>query len=307
MSGRHRVGIDLGGTKIEGVVLDEGGTELARRRVPTPSGDYDGILAAVTDLVATLKVEAGIASASIGIGTPGSVSPATGTLRNCNSTCLNGRFFREDLERHLGQPLRMANDANCMTLSEAVDGAGAGAEVVFGVILGTGVGGGLVVHGRPLAGANGIAGEWGHNPLPGLGDDFPREGRPCYCGRLDCVETYLSGPGLSHTALVMSGESCSAEVVATRAARGDAAMSPVMALYQRQLAAALSEVINIVDPDVVVLAGGVSRIDSLYRVVPTLWGSTIFSDSIRTRLLPAEHGDASGVRGAAWLWPVRAG
>jgi len=297
-----RIGIDLGGTKIEGVVLADDNSLRAQRRVATPVGDYDATVASVVELVRWLEREVGAHELSVGIGTPGAVSTRSGAMKNCNSTCLNGRFFREDVVAALGRDIRIANDADCLALSEAHDGAAAGAQVVFAAILGTGVGGGIVVDGKLLRGANAIAGEWGHNLLPGIGTHFDDERRACYCGRINCIETYLSGPGLSVTHLRLSGETKSAADIALAAQLGDTASLATVARYQQQLALALSQVINLLDPQVVVLGGGVSRIASLYEVVPQLWREYIFSDSIATQLLPARFGDASGVRGAARLW-----
>lgn len=295
-----RLGVDLGGTKIEVAALDDRGRELLRRRSPTPQGDYPGTIDAIAALVAEAEMELG-ARGSVGIGIPGSESPATGLIRNANSTCLNGQPLRHDLENALGRPVRIMNDADCFALSEASDGAGAGASVVFGVILGTGVGGGIVVHGRALAGANAIAGEWGHNPLPLPGpEDLPLP--PCYCGRSGCIETYLSGPALAASHAAASGDTLAPEEIAAGAAAGDPACEATLARYEERLARALAGVINLIDPEVVVLGGGLSNLDRLYANVPRLWGTHIFSDCIRTRLVPPRHGDSSGVRGAARLW-----
>jgi fructokinase len=295
-----RIGVDLGGTKIEAVALADRGEVLARRRVPTPHGDYAATVRAVADLVAAVEAEVG-GGGSVGIGTPGAVSSRTGGMKNCNSTWLNGRPLAHDLERALARPVRLANDANCFALSEAVDGAARGAEVVFGVILGTGVGGGVVIRGRPLEGANAIAGEWGHNPLPWPRDD-ERPGPPCYCGRSGCIETWLSGPGLAADHLRTSGLNVDAAAIAAGAAAGDASCAATMERYAERLARSLAHVVNILDPDVVVLGGGVSNVASLYARVPAQWGGYVFSDAIATRLVRNVHGDASGVRGAAWLW-----
>jgi fructokinase len=275
-----RIGIDLGGTKIEGIALADDGRELARRRVPTPRGDYRGTVDAIAGLVVAIEAETG-GRGTVGVGIPGALSRVTGLVKNANSTCLIGRPLQADLEAALARPVKLANDANCFALSEAVDGAGHGARVVFGVILGTGVGGGIVVDGRVLEGPNAIAGEWGHNPLPSAsGDDLPL--RPCYCGRSGCIETYLCGPALERD--------------------GGAADEVAMARYEARLARALGGVINILDPDVIVLGGGVSNVDRLYATVPALWGVHVFSDHVATRLAKHAHGDSSGVRGAAWLW-----
>jgi fructokinase len=286
-----RIGIDLGGTKIEAATLADDGTIGLRRRVPTPAGDYDATVRAISDLVRIIEAETGRRGA-VGIGMPGTLSPATGLVKNSNSTCLNGRPFDRDLEATLGRKLRFANDANCFALSEAIDGAAAGERIVFGVILGTGVGGGIVVEGRPLVGANAIAGEWGHNPLP-WPDDDERPGPLCPCGRHGCIESFLSGP-----ALVRAGGGD----VAARAAAGDQAAEAVLVRYEDRLARGLANVINLIDPDVIVLGGGLSQMIRLYAHVPALWGRHVFSDHVATRLVPPVWGDSSGVRGAAWLW-----
>jgi predicted NBD/HSP70 family sugar kinase len=298
-----RVGIDLGGTKIEAIALDGRGRALARLRVPTPAGDYEATIHALRDLVLRLEAEAGV-TGTVGVGTPGSPSPRSGLMRNCNSVCLNGRALQADLEQSLGRPVRLANDADCFALSEATDGAGAGARSVFGVILGTGTGGGIVVDGRLLAGPNGVAGEWGHNPLPWARDD-ERPGPPCYCGKQGCIETFLSGSGLSRAYAAASGrEAPAAEVARLAAEGGDAAAASALESYADRLARGLASVINVLDPDVIVLGGGLSAVADLYRRVPAIWGRYVFSDVVRTRLSPPAHGDASGVRGAAWLWPA---
>jgi fructokinase len=297
------IGVDLGGTKIEALLLGPDGDEHWRRRVPTPQGDYDATLQVVRALVHEARIAAGT-DCTVGLGTPGSVMP-DGRIKNSNSTCLNGRPLRADLGALLGQPVRIANDANCLALSEATDGAGAGADVVFAVILGTGCGAGIAVRGRVLAGPNGLAGEWGHNPLPwavpGADPVFD-----CYCGQRGCNETLLSGPGLAREHRSVNGETRSAEAIAAAAAKGDAACAATIARYCSRLARALAAVINLVDPDVIVLAGGVSRIAALYEQVPRAWSRWVFSggaqDVVRTRLVPSRHGDSSGVRGAAWLW-----
>jgi fructokinase len=295
-----RIGIDLGGTKIEGVVLAGDGTEVARRRVATPRGDYRATVEAIASLVQELERAAG-ARCQVGVGMPGAISPATGVVKNANSTWLIGRALDRDLAERLERPVRLANDANCFALSEAIDGAGEGAEVVFGVILGTGTGGGVVVRGRVLTGANAIAGEWGHNPLPwAAGDESP--GPPCYCGRAGCIETFLSGPGLARDHRAVTGECLDGPQVVCRAATGDAAAAATLDRYVDRLARALAGVINLLDPEVIVLGGGLSRIGDLYERVPARWGRWVFSDRVDTRLVPPRFGDASGVRGAAWLW-----
>jgi fructokinase len=295
-----RIGVDLGGTKIEALALDRDGRERGRRRVPTPRGRYGATLAAITTLVEGLERESG-EPARVGVGMPGTLSPATSLVKNANSVWLNGRPLRQDLERLLHRPVRFANDANCFALSEARDGAGEGAPVVFGAILGTGTGGGVVVHGRVLDGPNAIAGEWGHNPLP-----WPRPGEwpgpACYCGRTGCIETYLSGPGISRDHREATGEDLDAAAIAARAADGDRACEATLARHEERLARALATVVNLLDPDVIVLGGGLSNLDRLYRGVPERWGAWVFSDRVDTALRPPKHGDASGVRGAAWLW-----
>ena len=272
VSAGRRIGVDLGGTKIEALALDAQGRETFRKRVPSPRGDYAGTIQSIAALVR----EAG--EGTVGVGIPGALSKATGLVKNANSTWLIGKPLKQDLEKAIGREVRLANDANCFALSEAVDGAGQGAEVVFGVILGTGVGGGIVVRGQVLTGPNAIAGEWGHNPLPlPQPEDLPL--RSCYCGRAGCIETYLSGPALERDG-------------------GASALDR----YIDRLARALAGVINLLDPDVIVLGGGLSNIERLYVDVPRRWGAYVFSDRVDTRLVPPRHGDASGVRGAAWLW-----
>ena len=295
-----RLGIDLGGTKIELAGLDHEGGLVHRERIATPVGDYDATLAAIARLVADAERALGVRG-TVGIATPGAISLATGRIKNANSTWLNGRALKEDLERALDREVRLANDANCFALSEATDGAARGASVVFGVILGTGVGGGIVAHGRILEGANAIAGEWGHNALPlPRADDHPLP--LCYCGRRACIETYLSGPGLAADHARASGERIDAAEIARRAEHGDEASTQALRRYAERLSRALASVVNVLDPDVIVLGGGLSRISRLYEEVPRLWGESVFSDEVRTRLVAPAHGDSSGVRGAAWLW-----
>lgn len=300
-AGDMRIGIDLGGTKIEAAAFADDGRELARRRVPTPGNDYHGILQAIASLVTGIESQTGV-TGSVGVGTPGALSPASGLIKNANSTCLIGHRLDADLERMLARQVKVSNDANCFALSEALDGAAAGAGVVFGVILGTGVGGGIVVDGKPVTGRNAIAGEWGHNPLPWPStEELP--GPVCYCGARGCIETFLSGPGLSRDFEAASGRNLEAAAIAGLAGEGDEAAKRCMRRYEDRMARALAHVINILDPDVVVLGGGLSNIGRLYRHVPRLWGRWVFSDHVDTPLLPPVHGDSSGVRGAAWLWP----
>ncbi|HEX5055450.1 MAG TPA: ROK family protein [Gammaproteobacteria bacterium] len=295
-----RIGIDLGGTKIEGIALSDTGRILASRRVTTPRGEYATILGAIADVVAHLEREAG-QHGSVGVGTPGALSPASGLLRNSNSTELNGRPVKADLETLLGREIRIANDANCFALSEAVDGAAAGASCVFGVIIGTGVGGGIVLNGRVWNGRNAIGGEWGHNPLP-WPFDHERPGPDCYCGRRGCIETFLSGPGLARDYESLAGKRLQGPEIVALSERKDEVAETVLRRYEERLARALAHIINVLDPDAIVLGGGVSNMPRLYLNVPALWGGYIFSDVVNTRLLPPRYGDASGVRGAAWLW-----
>ena len=295
-----RIGIDLGGTKIEGIALEESGAVLARRRVPTPRHDYDATLGALASLVRGLEAETG-ARGTVGIGMPGAVSPATGRVKNANSTWLIGEPLDRDLSRLLERPVRVANDANCFALSEAVDGAGADGRVVFGVIVGTGTGGGIAVDRKVLTGPNAIAGEWGHNPLPWPErDEWP--GPACYCGKTGCVETFLSGPGLARDHREHGGDTIEGPAIVARAEAGDAGACAALERYESRMARALAVVLNILDPDVVVLGGGMSQVRRLYEAVPRLWQRWAFSDRVDTRLRPPLHGDASGVRGAAWLW-----
>lgn len=295
-----RIGVDLGGTKIEAVALDQTGTLIGRHRVPTPRGDYDGTLAAIKGLVRRLEGEAG-RTGPVGIGIPGVISPRTGLVKNANSTWLIGRAFDRDLAAALDRPVRVQNDANCFAVSEAADGAGAGLPVVFAAILGTGCGAGLVVDHRPLVGANAIAGEWGHNPLP-WPTDAERPGPACYCGRAGCIETFVSGPGLAADHFGATGETLAPEAIVARADAGDPAAEATLRRLEDRLARSLVGVINILDPDVIVLGGGVSNIERLYRTLPALIDHYAFSDHIDTPIRQAQHGDSSGVRGAAWLW-----
>jgi len=304
-----RIGIDLGGTKIEAVALD-GSLEVARARVDTPRGDYAKTLAAIIELIAALEERIPLAGSpipTVGLGIPGTISTATGLVKNANSMWLIGRPLQRDLEARLGRPIRIAKDANCFAVSEAADGAASGAEVVFGVIAGTGVGGGIVVHGRLVTGADGIAGEWGHNPLP-----WPDAGDAawpaCYCGKHGCIETFLSGPGLTADHERATGVRMTPPEIVAAAGRGDTVADETLRRYERRMARALASVINVLDPDVIVLGGGMSNIERLYAHVPRLWGEFVFAcgtslPEVNTRLLRARHGATSGVRGAAWLWP----
>ncbi len=295
-----RIGIDLGGTKTEALALGSGGRELLRLRRPTPPA-YDGTLATVASLVAEVESELG-ARGTVGVGMPGTISPATGLVKNANSTWLLGQPLGADLSRVLDREVRLANDANCFVLSEASDGAAAGAACVFGVIVGTGTGGGIVVNGRVLTGRNAVAGEWGHNPLPWPGP-HEQPGPACWCGKNGCIETFLSGPGLSRDHLAATGEERSAAEIAAAAGEGDAGATASLDRYAGRMARALASVVNVLDPDVIVLGGGLSNLSPLYEEVPRLWGRWVFSDRVDTPLSPPRWGAASGVRGAAWLFP----
>lgn len=297
----YRIGVDLGGTKIEAVVMAGDACVAARLRVPTPAGNYAATVRAIADLVARLEAQVGQAGLSVGICTPGALNPATGALKNANSTCLNGRPLQHDLERALNRPLRLANDADCLAVSEAADGAAADATSAFAVILGTGVGGGFVSHGRLLQGPNAIAGEWGHNPLPWPDPGSELPGEKCWCGRSGCIETWLSGPGLTAAYARSGGDNVTAAEIGRRAELGEALAHAVISAYESRLARALASVINILDPEVVVLGGGLSLLQRLYTRVPALWAQYVFSAQVATRLRPAKHGDASGVLGAARL------
>jgi fructokinase len=298
---RMRIGIDLGGTKIEAIALTDDGKITTRRRLATPTGNYDKAVQAVVNLVMGIEEELGIRG-HVGIGTPGAISPATGLVKNSNSTILIGRSLDKDLSAALGREVRISNDANCFALSEAVDGAAAGAEVVFGVIVGTGTGAGIVVRGEVLTGPNAVAGEWGHNPLPWPRPDELR-GPNCYCGRTGCVETFLSGPGLARDFLGATGRALEPPEILEVAEGGDPSAEACLRRYEDRMARGLAHVINILDPDVIVLGGGMSNATRLYTNVPKLWGNYVFSDRVDTRLVPPVHGESSGVRGAAWLWP----
>jgi fructokinase len=295
-----RIGVDLGGTKIEAIALGEDGRELARRRVPTPRGDYPGTLEAVAGLVRAFEAERG-RPGTVGVGIPGALSPATGLVKNSNCAWLQGRPLDHDLGALLGRPVRVANDANCFALSEATDGAGAGHRLVFGVILGTGCGAGLVVDGKVHTGPNAVAGEWGHNPLPWPGPaEWP--GPPCSCGRTGCIETFVAGPGLARDFREAGGQALEPPGIVALAQGGDPAAEAALARHEERLARALATVVNLLDPDVLVLGGGLSRMARLYERVPRLWQGWARSDRIDTPLLAPAHGDSSGVRGAAWLW-----
>lgn len=297
-----RIGVDLGGTKIEIIALGEDGATLARERMPTPAGDYEGTVRAIAGLVAGIERMLG-RSGTVGVGTPGALSTQADVLKNSNSVVLNGKPLKRDLEQALGRPVRLENDANCFALSEAVDGAAAGAPVVFGVILGTGVGGGLVIDRRVISGRNRIAGEWGHNPLPWpRADELP--GARCYCGKHGCIETFLCGAGLAREYAAQGGAALAATEIATAAVADDEAARRALNVYQERLARGLASAINVVDPDVVVLGGGLSNIDVLYTGLDRLIARYAFSDIIETKIARALHGDSSGVRGAAWLWPA---
>jgi fructokinase len=298
-----RIGIDLGGTKIEAVVLDGDGAVAFRERRPTPREDYEGTIEAIARLVVEAERAVGRPGV-IGIGMPGTISPATGLVKNANSTWLNGRPLQPDLESRLGRKVRLANDANCFALSEASDGAAAGVSVVFGAILGTGCGGGIVVNGRVLTGPNAVAGEWGHNSLPWPEAD-ERPGPTCYCGKSGCLETFISGPGLARAYACQAGlepAAVDAGQVVRRAARGDLAATAALDRYAHRLARGLATVVNLIDPDAIVLGGGMSNVAMLYDAVPRLLPGFVFSDRVTTRLVRPAHGDSSGVRGAAWLW-----
>ncbi|MFQ5682555.1 MAG: ROK family protein [Candidatus Binatia bacterium] len=297
-----RIGIDLGGTKIEAVALTDKGKVVAHRRADTPRGNYDKTLCAIVDLVRGIELELNV-RATIGIGTPGAISPATGLIKNANSTNLIGHTLDRDLGKALRREVRISNDANCFALSEAADGAGAGAEVVFGVIIGTGTGAGIVVRGEVLTGPNAIAGEWGHNPLPWpLPEETP--GPKCYCGKQGCIEAFLSGPGLARDFLETSGKALDPSGIVDLAENGDSNAENCLTRYEDRMARGLAHVINILDPNVIVLGGGLSNIKRLYVKVPKHWGKYVFSDRVYTRLVPPLHGESSGVRGAAWLWPI---
>ncbi len=298
-----RIGIDLGGTKIEGVALDSDGATLARRRVPTPAHDYREIVRAIAGVVDALESETG-RRGTLGVGIPGAVSPVTGLVKNANTIVLIGQALDRDLAEACGRPVRMANDANCFALSEATDGAAAGKSIVFGVIIGTGCGGGLVINGQVLAGVNAVAGEWGHNPLPWpTAEETP--GPSCYCGKFGCIETWVSGTGLAADHARATGlKGKTAVAVVSDAAAGDKSAQATLDRHVNRLARSLSTVVNLLDPDAIVLGGGLSAMPHLYRRIPEIWDQWILSEDIATQLLAPKHGDSSGVRGAAWLWPL---
>ena len=300
-----RIGIDLGGTKIEGIALDDAGHELVRKRIDAPQGNYHKTVKAIIDLVSAIETETQL-TGTVGIGIPGTISPKTGLVKNANSIWLIGKPLQTDLESLLKRKVRIENDANCFVVSEATDGSAQGANIVFGVIIGTGTGGGIYVRGQSVIGANAIAGEWGHNPLPWpTQNELP--GRECYCGKCGCIETWLSGPGfaIDHKLRHFQSENLSAKEIAELALKGDHFARESLEFYQQRLAKSLASVINILDPDIIVLGGGMSNIDQLYKTIPTIWNEYVFSDQVTTKLLPPKHGDSSGVRGAAWLWPKK--
>ena len=295
-----RIGIDLGGTKIEGIALSEAGDELFRHRLATPQGDYQATLQSIAGLIDQIEADIG-EQGSIGICTPGALSPATGLLRNSNSVCMNSKPVLTDLQERLQREIRIANDANCFALSEATDGAAKDAAVVFGVIIGTGTGAGIVVDKKVLVGPNAIAGEWGHNPLP-WPEDFELPGPECYCGKHGCIETWLSGPGIVRDHELHNNVFLDAETIDNKARFGDEESDETLQRYEDRMARSLAHIINILDPDVIVLGGGMGNIKRLYENVPRIWGDYVFSDVVNTQLVAPAHGDSSGVRGAAWLW-----
>lgn len=296
-----KIGIDLGGTKIEGVALNKSGEELFRERIPTPHDSYSQVLQAIRGLVQTAVARTGISDYTVGVGTPGAVSPASGLIKNANSTCLIGHPMLEDLKQVLECPVRIANDANCFVLSEGTDGAANEGNVVFGVIIGTGVGGGVLVDKKLLVGTHAIAGEWGHNPLPWPNDD-ERPGPTCYCGKQGCIEAFLCGKGIQLDHQNYFGEVLEPEEIASRADQGDSRCEETMQRYEDRMARALATVINLIDPDMIVFGGGLSNIERLYKNVPLHLPKYVFSDEVHTRLVQNRHGDSSGVRGAAWLF-----
>lgn len=307
MTERIRIGIDLGGTKIEGLALDPRGAEIARLRNATPQHDYAATVRAIVEVVQELERRAGGGAreaASVGVGIPGTVVQATGMVKNANSTWLNGQPLERDLSFALGRPVRCANDANCLAVSEATDGAAAGAELVFAVILGTGCGGGIAVNGQVRVGPNGVSGEWGHNPLPwAKPDELP--GPECYCGERGCIETWISGTGLARDHLRVTGAELTGPEIVAAAESGDRAAEASLARLEDRAGRALAGVVNLLDPDVIVIGGGLSKLDRLYAHLPALIARHLFGGGeLATPVMKAKHGDASGVRGAAWLWPA---
>lgn len=297
-----RIGIDLGGTKIEAIALNDDGIECYRQRIDTPRDDYAATVKAIVDLATSIEIKLNT-TATIGIGIPGTISPATQLVKNSNSTWLIGQPLHKDLQQALNREVRIANDANCFAVSEATDGAAAGAHIVFGVIIGTGTGGGICIDGQAVIGANAIGGEWGHNPLP-WPHNTELPGATCYCGQQGCIETWLSGPGMARDHLQNTGNELSAKEIVSLADNENPDAVQTLIRYQGRLARGLASIINILDPDVIVLGGGLSNIQHLYDNVPQLWGQYVFSDHVDTKLVPPKHGDSSGVRGAAWLWPI---
>jgi len=300
-----RIGVDVGGTKIEVALIDTKGVIVTRQRIATPKNDYHAALKEIAALTLQIEAKSG-ASCTVGMGIPGAISPATGKVKNAPNAPFDGHQFDKDMEALLQRPVRMMNDANCFALSEATDGAAAGAQIVFGVILGTGCGGGIVINGVPLVGANAVSGEWGHNPLPWAHEE-ERPGPHCGCGKFGCIETYLSGTGFEARHFETTGQKISAEIISANAADGDATCLVSLAQYESRLARALASVINVLDPNIIVLGGGMSNIGRLYQNIPKLWSQWVFSDQVSTRLVAPQFGDSSGVRGAAWLWPAGAG
>lgn len=297
-----RIGIDLGGTKIEGIALDETGEELYRKRIESPQENYQDTLSAIVKLVTDIENETNFIG-SVGVGIPGTISPQTDLVKNSNSTWLIGKPLHTDLESLLERKIKIENDANCFVVSEATDGAAKDAEVVFGVIIGTGTGGGVYVRGQSIIGANAIAGEWGHNSLPWpTAEELP--GRECYCGKKGCIETWLSGPGFAndHNLRNYQPQTKTAIDIVSLALEGDQYAQESLRYYEDRLAKSLASIINVIDPDVIVLGGGMSNTKQLYKNVPKLWDEYVFSDHVTTQLVPPKHGDSSGVRGAAWLW-----
>lgn len=300
-----RIGIDLGGTKTEVIALDDAGEQRFRHRLPTPREDYQQTIETIATLV-DMAEQANGQTGSVGIGIPGSLSPYTGVVKNANSTWLNGQPFDSDVSRRLKREVRLANDANCLAVSEAVDGAAAGAQTVFAVIIGTGCGAGVALNGRAHIGGNGTAGEWGHNPLPWMDDDELRyrEEIPCYCGKQGCIETFISGTGFATDYQRLSGKTLKGDEIIRLVDAQDAVAELAISRYELRLAKALSHVVNILDPDVIVLGGGMSNVERLYKTVPSLMKSFVFGGECETPVRKARHGDSSGVRGAAWLWPL---